>query len=336
MRSLRRLPLLGLLAIPAAFAQDGDGATTPEPTTTPAPAPATADTASAEKLLAKGTEADLIRVRGDLERLVGGSGAEDAWAWYLLGVAHYRLGTWEDAADAFSRATRLDGNLPMAWLGLGEAERMMGDVDTAVRRFDRGLDNTPDNGLLLEAKVRALRLSGRHDQAIEAAKDALKEHALQLGLYHEMGQAWLAKGNTALASFVFEKAETVPGGSEDAVVQADIGWTRYLLGESYAAKKRLERAVELDGSHLPALVGLARVRYDDRDYAAMVKTSSMRFAAVTSCCITRLTILVPSSISFEKRLKTHTSWPSNKRSIGPVVTHPSCAHWRTRLNRANK
>lgn len=270
---MRPIAFVLALSVPLAAVAQDDG-TSSTPTSTPAaPASApdtTSGTASAEKLLAKGTEADLIRARGDLERLVAAGGASDAWAWYLLGVSHYKLGAWPDAADAFSRATQLDRTLPMAWVGLGEAERMMGDVDTALRRFDRGLDAVPGDGLLLEARVRALRLSGRADEAIAAAKEALKENALQFGLYHEMGQAWLAKGNSALASFVFEKAETIPGGSEDAIVQADIGWTRYLLGEGYAAKKRLERAVELDPTYLPALTALARVRFDDRDYAAMV------------------------------------------------------------------
>lgn len=220
------------------------------------------------RLMEKGRQADLLRAREDLQAGVG-KDASDAHGWYLLGIAHLHLGAPADAADALARATQIAPEVPEVWLALGEAERQVGDPDTALRRFQKGLSLHPTHGGLLEARVRALRLAGRLDEATAAAKDALKEHALRLGLYHEMGHAWLAKGNIALASFVFEKAETVPGGPESAMVHTNVGWVRHLNDQRYGARRSLDRALEIDDRYLPALIARARLAYEDRDFDLM-------------------------------------------------------------------
>lgn len=252
------------------------GAPSPEPPAAPAaPPPPVVDPVDAEitdvvALMTKGGEADLLRARERLDALVASS-PDRALAWYNLGVVRREIGDRAGAADAFARAVRLDATLGDAWVGFGEVELEKGDLAAALREFERGLASAPDNGPLLVARVSALRRAGRAKDAVDAAKAALLSNALELGLYHEMGRAWLDLGKPALARFVFEKAEAIKGGTESAMIQGDLGWALHLDGEHYAAKKRLERAVELDPKHLPSLVSLARVLFEDRNYPKMIE-----------------------------------------------------------------
>jgi tetratricopeptide (TPR) repeat protein len=220
-------------------------------------------------LLTTGNPMDARRAR-DLLRGVVDDAPEMVVAHLNLGVAAHQLGDLEGAATAFSRVTRLAPSMPQGWLYLGQVERQLGDVDTALRRFRKGLKQNEEDMSLRVAMVQTLREVDRAQDAVDAAVDALQVNARSLPIYNEMGLAYLALGDLDLASFVFEKAESIPGAEENATVQAYLGWTLYQKGERYAADYRLSRAVELDAKFIPGLVYLSRLRMENHDYETAV------------------------------------------------------------------
>lgn len=261
--------------------KSGDPSGTPEPTEpVAASSDASADPASeaapeptvaprktmeervteAVALTTTGKEPDLLRARQLLEAIVD-EDRDQVLAQLNLGVVRHKLGDLEGAATALSRVTRSEPDLAEGWLYLGQVE--LGDVDTALRRFRRGIDRDPDNLELRIAMVAALRRAGRPEEAVEAAKEALFINARSLPLYNHMGLAHAELGERDLARFVFEKAETIPGAEANAVIQANFGWLLYEQGERYAAQKRLEAAVEADPDYVPGLVYLARIHMAD-------------------------------------------------------------------------
>ena len=185
--------------------------TTGEAATTEAAAPPKGKTAEDRRLeiaplLQSGDEADALSARGKLEALVD-KHPEDARAWYDLGVARYRLGAIEDAADAFTKATRKDESLGAAWRALGACEAALGDPDTALRRYDRALEIDPEDIDAYAARIAALVAAGRAREAITTAKAALNVNANSLDVYNHLGLAHLALDELELARFVYEKAQ---------------------------------------------------------------------------------------------------------------------------------
>lgn len=256
----------------APSAAGGAESSTPEAPATPGPSATDRTRARLETAVARlttGRKADTVQARQELEALLE-EAPDEVLVPVNLGVARFELGDLEGAAAALSRATRVDPGYGPAWLYLGRVEAALGDDASALRRFQEGLDRAPDDLALHEAHVRALRAAGRCDEAIAAGEQALKVDARSLVVYNAIGACHLEQGRGPLARFVFEKAETLPGAAEDAELQANLGWTLLEVGEVYAAKNRLERAVALDPEYVPGLVRLARRYYLDRDFEGMV------------------------------------------------------------------
>jgi tetratricopeptide (TPR) repeat protein len=230
-------------------------------------------------LLTKGSEPDALRARQQLETVLA-SEPESAAALFNLGVALYQLGDVEGAATTFSKLTRLDPSSAKAWLYLGLTERSLGDVDASLRRFKSGIALAPDDMDLRVAIIQTLRRTGRSQEAVAEAKEALRVNTRSLTVYSEMGQAYLELGQLDLARFVFEKARTIPGGEASAELEAYFGRTNYLLGQRYVAKTLLESAVQRDPSFVPAMVFLAQCHLDDHAYELALPLLERASAAV--------------------------------------------------------
>jgi tetratricopeptide (TPR) repeat protein len=257
---------------PARAGQPADTTAAVGPSSAPTPGPsATVEERvdAAVALLTTGQELDARRAREALDALLV-ERPEDPRALLNLGVAYFQLGDLERAAATFSRLTRADSSSAKGWLYLGLVERELGDVDAALRRFKAGTALDADDMDLRVAMIRTLRETGRAEEAVAEAKAALRINTRSLPVYSEMGQAYLALGQLDLARFVFEKARTIPGGEDNAELEAYFGRTRYLQGESYVARALLQSAVKKDPGFLPGVVFLAQSYMDDHDYAEAV------------------------------------------------------------------
>lgn len=251
---------------------EADPGAVPEEEAPPPPPPKVSTTERLQQavaLLTTGAEPDTLAARKLLEQLAD-EDDKNAYVHLNLGVTYQRLGDLERAASSLQRATRLDGDNTKGWLYLGLVEQSLGDPDAAMRRYRKGIDRNPEDLELRVALASAQRELGQPSDALETAKEALAINFQSLPLYDVMGQAYLDLGEVGLARFVYEKARTLPGGSENAGIQANLGRTLYELGERYQAETKLKEAVGLDADHVPALVQLSRIYIEDHNWAEAV------------------------------------------------------------------
>lgn len=236
-----------------------------------APVPASESVADsvqrAAGLLAKGEQADWLKARDLLQRVLAEK-PDDVTARLNLGVALHKLGDVDGAAQEFSRVTRTAPDQAQGWYYLGVTEQQLGDVDAALRHLRTGVDAAPKDATLRVAYVSALRSTGRAEEAVEAAKAALHVDSRLLPVYNEMALAWLDLKKPDAARFVLEKAESMDGGERHPAIQSNLGWLLYTQGERYGGEARLKKAVEIDPKYLPGLVRLASLYLDDRNFAA--------------------------------------------------------------------
>ena len=64
-------------------------------------------------------------------------------AWYILGVAHYKLGQFPNAADAFRESVRLQPDDARAWYNLGVACDDLGQFSNAVNAYREAIRINP-------------------------------------------------------------------------------------------------------------------------------------------------------------------------------------------------
>lgn len=219
----------------------------------------------AVSLLQSDSRDDHLRAR-DLLIEVTRSHPDDPAARLALGTALYRVGDVDGAISELSRLTREHPELSAAWRYLALAEVAVGEDEAALRHLRTGIERSPNDVDLRVALVSVLRRLGQTQEAVSAAQAALKINARSLPVYHEMGAAWFDAGDLDRARFVYEKASTILGADANADIQAGFGWVLLRRGERYTAELRLKKALEIDGRNLLALLGMAAIYAEDRNW----------------------------------------------------------------------
>ncbi|MCK6506611.1 tetratricopeptide repeat protein [Myxococcota bacterium] len=187
---------------------------------------------------------------------------------YNIGIAYELLGDDTNARKAYLRATDVDPSLGAAWLNLGAMAEERGEYDRALQSYEAGLRHDPENGDLVVGVIGALRRQGRYAQAVTEAKRALGQNANNVNIYNNLGLVYLAQGQTELASFVYQKAlNSVEGASNNAYLHANLGKVYLARDEDYLAQQELEQALRLDPRMVPAMVDLAQLHMDDRNWS---------------------------------------------------------------------
>ncbi|MBX2800297.1 MAG: tetratricopeptide repeat protein [Myxococcales bacterium] len=223
----------------------------------------------AARLIESGTTEDLDRAIFLLQSTVDDD--TTGVARFNLGLAFQARGNLKRAANQYQAIIATRPGMGDAWLYLGLVQQQQGLLDAAVGNFRSGIRNDPEHMGLREALVAVLRKQGRVDEAILTAKEALKVNANSLAIYNNFALAYLDKDDTTRARFILQKAlQSVEGAVNNAYLHTNLGWSYYLDGNIPAATESLEKAVQIDGELVPALVYLSRVYMDDRNYQDMV------------------------------------------------------------------
>jgi tetratricopeptide (TPR) repeat protein len=187
---------------------------------------------------------------------------------YNIGIAYELLGDDTNARKAYLRATDVDPTLGAAWLNLGAMAEERGEYDRALQSYEAGLRHDPENADLIVGVIGALRRQGRYAQAVTEAKRALGQNANNVNIYNNLGLVYLAQGQTELASFVYQKAlNSVEGASNNAFLHANLGKVYLAREEDYLAQQELEQALRLDPRMVPAMVDLAQLHMNDRNWS---------------------------------------------------------------------
>lgn len=212
------------------------------------------------------SESDVQRALGILEGVLDRD-PKNPEILFNLGLARQRLGDLTGAIRDYERVVAEHPEHGRAWLHIGLIRFGEGAVAEAEQAFTQGLSNDPEEMSLHVAKIDLLRTSGRLEEAVEAAKQALKVNANSVDVYNNMGLAYQDMGELVLAKFVFQKAlNAIPGADENAYLHLNLGWTYFQQERVPAAVVELQRALELDPLLVPALVNLSRIYMADRNY----------------------------------------------------------------------
>jgi tetratricopeptide (TPR) repeat protein len=189
------------------------------------------------------------------------------------GVVRFKMNDMPGAIDSFDALTRMTPEDPQAWLYLGVAREKSGQLSQALDVYRAGIAQAPEDMDLRVAAVGVLRKLGRLDDAQSEARAALQVNANSLGVYNNLGLAYIDSGEFELAQFVFQKALssiTDAAPRDLAYINANLGWTFYEDGDAPTAALYLDKALALDAELIPALIYRARIYQDNRQYEQMV------------------------------------------------------------------
>ncbi|MEN0062924.1 MAG: tetratricopeptide repeat protein [Myxococcota bacterium] len=188
-----------------------------------------------------------------------------------LGIALQKLGKLAEAVPRYDTVLAMHPDWAEAWVYKGSALEQLDRPNQAVSVYRDALGVDSENMGARVALIQVLRTLGRPDDAIAEAKAALKVNASSLPVYNNFALAYLDKGEMTLARFILQKAlQSVEGASANAYLHTNLGWSHYLDGNKPAAIQSLLKAVELEPDLVPALVYLATVYLEDRNYGDMI------------------------------------------------------------------
>jgi tetratricopeptide (TPR) repeat protein len=172
--------------------------------------------------------------------------------WIGLGRAQLHAGELEEAVKSFDRAVQMDD--AVAFLHRAEALAAGGDFDGAIRACDAFLVARPGNfrGLLLKAGF--LARGGWTDEAASVLRNAFEAHP-QLGeLWRGLGILLLKGGRAEAAAKAFHEA--VRSSPRDVDAWVNRGVALLLHGERREAIGAFREALEADPAQATALADL--------------------------------------------------------------------------------
>ncbi|HCH65991.1 MAG TPA: hypothetical protein DFR83_24530, partial [Deltaproteobacteria bacterium] len=192
---------------------------------------------------------------------------------YNEGVAWMVLGDVETARKRFLRATDIDPTLTVAWQNLGALDEERGDLDQALQRYRSGLRHAPEDGPLRAAEISVLRQKKQHDAAIRQAKAAIQADSNNVGAYNQLGLVYLETGQVELAQFIYQRAlQIVAQAKSDPQMYANLGRVYFAQGQVRAAEEQFQKALTLDPNLVLARLYIADMAIENRDYATVVAT----------------------------------------------------------------
>lgn len=214
----------------------------------------------AQERLARG---DLAAALIDLKNVVQADpqNAEGRW---LLGEVHFRLGDFASAEKELSRAWDLGLQTPAVRLLLAQALLGQESYERVVSETPAEADPaSPMMRDLLVARGDALLGLGNLQEAEQLFLDVI-EVAPQANAYAGLARVAFARRN-------YEKALSLLGmgielSPEDPQLHAMAGSLLVALNQEGEAEAALQRALELDADNFSALVNLAKLRIQNREY----------------------------------------------------------------------
>ena len=192
-------------------------------------------------------------------------------AFYLLGLAHYKLGDYAKARIPAERAATLASDAPVSWLELAaDILKRSDQTRAAIPWLERLIDKAPDN------KVYWLELSVAYEKVGDFERSlATMRLAQQAGLLGEDGDFRRLSDLLVHQGLPFQGAEVLDQALATQTVSADeaaytkLGTAWYMAGETEKAVPPLENAARVAAGG-DAYVRLANVHITRQDWPAAV------------------------------------------------------------------
>jgi len=139
---------------------------------------------------------------------------------YNLGVAYERKGDAVLAARYFRSTTELSPGRDSGYLGLARILSSSGDLTGALKAIQDGLDNVPDNWLLLAKEAYLLHKMGNTTAAIKSYRQAITKEPSLVQNYVNLGILLKEQGNTAELIPVIEQLRQIDPKAADELAPA--------------------------------------------------------------------------------------------------------------------
>lgn len=211
--------------------------TQPEPT----PTPFAATLEDAQQLVDERNYSGALEM---LEQIVA-SDTQNAEAYFLLGLANFNTGKYDEAKEAFNRSLEIDSSRAAAvHHNLGALAYQFGDFETAIEEFKLALEADPDDSdshyqLGATYLVQSLPADGVVPD-VELLKAARSEFEEALELDPEMPEAMVGLANVHM---LFDQVPLAIELLEGALEQSpDMGEALFALGRAYAVSNETEKA----------------------------------------------------------------------------------------------
>ncbi len=162
-------------------------------------------------------QGEFEKVLPDLERLVE-EDPDDVEVRSMLASAHMLKGDAQKAREQYSRILEIDPNHADSRYRLGILFRQQDRFDEAVRELERAVEIRPESPLFLSELAKAYVKGGRVNDAIASWQTALAfspaASSARVGLYIEIGDAYLLLDKFEQARAAYESGLEIDGGNE--------------------------------------------------------------------------------------------------------------------------
>jgi len=156
-------------------------------------------------------------------------------AWYILGVAHYKLGQFPNAADAFRESVRLQPDDARAWYNLGVSCDDLGQFSNAVNAYREAVRLYPGYASAWYNLGGAYSNLKQYPAAMDAFQEAKRLNPQDPFVWSSLGTLYNLLGRHADALEAFREAVRLKPDDER-------GW--YGIGISYAKLGQHAKAVD--------------------------------------------------------------------------------------------
>ena len=159
-----------------------------------------------------------------------------AESYFNLGLAHYYLKQYREAAESYRHSVRLDPfNAADAHYALGLVYRDWGRADEEIQAYKQAIKLKPDYLSAYERLGSRYLRSKKYPEAIETYKQITSLKPGDANAPNNMGEAYYEMGLTSDAVEAFKQAIRL---------KPDFGKAYYNLGRTYMAMKNRDAAVE--------------------------------------------------------------------------------------------
>ena len=159
-----------------------------------------------------------------------------AESYFNLGLAHYYLKQYREAAENYRNAIKLDPyNAADAHYALGLVYRDWGRADDEIQAYKQAIKLKPDYVSAYERLGSRYLRSKKYPEAIETYKQISSLKPGDANAPNNMGEAYYEMGLTTDAAEAFKQAIRM---------KPDFGKAYYNLGRTYMAMKNRDAAVE--------------------------------------------------------------------------------------------
>lgn len=160
---------------------------------------------------------------------------KDAYAWYALGIAYYKLGQPAKSIEAYQQALRINPEAKKAWNNIGFTYSELGQNAKAIEAYQQALRINPEDYVAWYNLGNAYAKSGLTAKAIELYKQALRLNPEYINAWNNLGVAYDDSGQNAKAIEAYQQALRINP-------EADNVWTS--LGIVYGKSGQNAQAIE--------------------------------------------------------------------------------------------